>query len=48
MASAPTTWKNGVRLLRKEIAGMLINAKPAKIQAKNNAATWFIHVPPFE
>jgi hypothetical protein len=48
IASAPTTWKNGVRLLRKEMAGILIKAKPAKIHAKNNAATLFIITPPCE
>jgi hypothetical protein len=39
MASAPTTWKNDDRPAKNDTTGILIKAKPAKIQAKNKAAT---------
>jgi hypothetical protein len=38
MASDPIIWNNDVKLLRKDITGILIRANPAIIHAKNKIA----------
>lgn len=46
MANAPTISKNDSKLLKKDTASMFINAKPARMEAKNNKIVSLIHYPP--